>query len=127
MERIRVSSGNPMEASVGYSRASRVGRTIAVSGTVAVWPDGHVDPDPGAQARRALEIVAAALAEVGASVADVVRTRIYVVDAADFPAVAAVHGEVFGDLRPACTALVVAALLDPRWRVEIEADAVAPD
>jgi enamine deaminase RidA (YjgF/YER057c/UK114 family) len=113
-----------MEAAVGYSRAVRVGDQVHVSGTCAVWPDGEVDPDPGAQARRALEIVGGALGEVGASFADVVRTRIYLVDAADFAAVAAVHGEVFGDIRPACTGVVVAALLDPRWKVEIEADAV---
>jgi enamine deaminase RidA (YjgF/YER057c/UK114 family) len=127
MERTRVSSGNPMEASVGYSRAVRAGRTVAVSGTVAVWPDGEVDPDPGVQAHRALEIIGLALAEVGCTFADVVRTRIFVVDGADFPAVAAAHGEVFGEIRPACSGLVVAALLDPRWKVEIEVDAVAPD
>jgi enamine deaminase RidA (YjgF/YER057c/UK114 family) len=124
LDRRRVASGNPMEAVVGYSRAVRVGDQVHVSGTCAVWPDGEVDPDPGAQARRALEIVGGALGEVGASFADVVRTRIYLVDAADFAAVAAVHGEVFGDIRPACTGVVVAALLDPRWKVEIEADAV---
>lgn len=124
MERTTVSSGNPLEATVGYSRAVRVGERVLVSGTVAVWPDGHVDPDPGVQARRVLEIVGDALAEVGASFADVVRTRIYLVDAADFPAVAAAHGEVFGTVRPACTGVVVAALLDERWKVEIEAEAI---
>ena len=113
-----------MEATVGYSRAVRVGDQIFVSGTCAVWPDGEVDPDAGVQARRALEIVASALSEVGSSLADVVRTRIYLVDVEDFESVAAAHGEVFGDVRPACTGVVVAALLDPRWKVEIEVDAV---
>jgi len=124
MERQVVSSGNPMEPVVGYSRAVRVGDRVVVAGTCAVWPDGSVDPDPGVQARRALAIIGDALAEVGASFADVVRTRIFVVDAADFPAVGEVHGEVFGAIRPACSGVVVKALLDPRWKVEIEADAV---
>ncbi len=121
-ERLRITSGNPMEGEVGYCRAVRAGDRIWVSGTAPVWPDGSVDPDVGAQARRCVEIIAAALDEAGASLADVVRTRIYLVDAADFPAVAAVHGEAFGSVRPACTGVVVAALLDPRWRVEIEVD-----
>ena len=124
MERRAVSSGNPMEQSVGYSRAVRVGDRVCVSGTCAVWPDGSVDPDVGAQARRCLEIIGAALTELGASFADVVRTRMYVVDAGDFPAVAAAHGEVFAAVRPASTGVVVAALLDPRWKVEIEVEAV---
>lgn len=122
--RARVSSGNPMEGVVGYSRAVRVGDQVHVAGTCAVWPDGSVDPDAGVQARRALEIIGEALAEVGASFADVVRTRLYLVDAADLEAVAAAHGDVFGDVRPACTGVVVAALLDERWKVEIEADAI---
>jgi enamine deaminase RidA (YjgF/YER057c/UK114 family) len=113
-----------MEQVVGYSRAVRVGDRVVVAGTCAVWPDGSVDPDPGVQARRALEIIGAALGEAGASFADVVRTRLYVVDAADFPAVGEAHGEVFADVRPACTGVVVQALLDPRWKVEIEAEAV---
>jgi enamine deaminase RidA (YjgF/YER057c/UK114 family) len=119
-----VSSANPLEATVGYSRAVRVGDRVWVSGTCAVWPDGSVDPDPGAQARRIFEIVGAALAEAGASLADVVRTRMFVLDVADFPSVAEVHGEVFGDIRPATSGLVVSALVDPRWKVEIEFEAV---
>lgn len=118
------SSGNPMEQVVGYSRAVRVGNQVHVAGTCAVWPDGSVDPDPGVQARRALEIIGDALSAVGASFADVVRTRLYLVDPADFDAVAAAHGEVFADVRPACTGVVVAALLDDRWKVEVEVDAV---
>ena len=123
MPRQVVSSGNPMEQTFGYSRAVREGDRVWVAGTCAVWPDGSVDPDVEVQTRRCLEIIGAALAEVGASFADVVRTRMYVVDIADFPTVATVHGEVFGDVRPATTGLVVAGLVDPRWKVEIEVDA----
>ena len=97
---------------------------MAVSGTAPVWPDGHVDPDPAVQARRCWEIVVAALTELGAGVGDVVRTRQYVVRADVAEAVGAVHGEVFGDVRPASTMVVVAGLLDPRWLVEVEAEAV---
>ena len=112
---------------MGFSRATRVGATVSVSGTAPIWPDGHVDPDPAVQARRCWEIVAAALADLGASVADVVRTRQYVVTGDVAEAVGAVHGEVFRDVRPASTMVVVAALLDPRRVVEVEADAVVPD
>jgi enamine deaminase RidA (YjgF/YER057c/UK114 family) len=124
MERMVVASGNPMEAQVGYSRAVRVGDQVWVSGTCAVWPDGSVDPDVTVQSRRAFEIIGAALQELGAGFDDVVRTRMYVVDAADFPALAAVHGEVLGEVRPATSGIVVRALLDPRWKVEIEVEAV---
>jgi enamine deaminase RidA (YjgF/YER057c/UK114 family) len=124
--RRRVASGSPYEAAIGFSRAVRLGDRVLVSGTAPVWPDGSCDPDPAAQARRCLEIVAAALEEAGAALADVVRTRVFLVDAADAPAVSAVHGEAFGAVRPAATMVVVAALLDPRWRVEIEAEAVTP-
>ncbi len=111
---------------MGYCRAVRVGDTIHVSGTAPNWPDGHIDPDPEAQARRVLEIIGAALTEAGASFADVVRTRVYLVDAADFDAVARAHGAVFGDIRPANTTVVVKALLNPAWRLEVEADAILP-
>ena len=124
MERRHARSGSPYEETIGFSRAVRVGSTVAVSGTAPVWPDGHVDPDPAAQARRCWEIVLAALEELGASVHDVVRTRQYVVRAEVADAVGAMHGQVFGDVRPASTMVVVAALLDPRWVVEVEADAV---
>lgn len=119
-----VSSGSPWELVVGYSRAVRVGPRVVVAGTAPQWPDGTVDPDPAVQARRCLEIIGAALEEAGASFADVVRTRMYLVDAADFDAIGPVHGEVFGEIRPANTTVVVAALLNPAWRVEIEAEAV---
>jgi len=124
MSRTSARSGSPFEASVGFSRAVRVGSTIAVSGTAPVWPDGTVDPDPAVQARRCWEIMLAALEELGGTVDDVVRTRQYVVDPADADAVGAVHGEVFGSVRPASTMVVVAALLDPRWKVEMELDAI---
>lgn len=123
-DRRRVSSGSPWELIVGYSRAVAVGDRVFVAGTAPQWADGHVDPDPAVQMRRCLEIVAKALAAVGSSMADVVRTRVYLVDARDFDAVGAVHGEVFGDVRPANTTVVVAALLDPAWKVEVEVEAV---
>ena len=124
MERRHARSGSPYEETIGFSRAVRVGSRVAVSGTAPVWPDGHVDPDAAVQARRCWEIVVAALAELGSGVGDVVRTRQYVVLADVAEAVGAVHGEVFGDVRPASTMVVVAGLLDPRWLVEVEAEAV---
>ncbi|WP_395659406.1 RidA family protein [Nocardioides sp.] len=127
MGRQQARSGSPYEASIGFSRALRVGDLVAVSGTAPVWPDGSVDPDPAVQARRCWEIALAALAELGGTPADVVRTRQLLVDRADADAVGAVHGEVFGDVRPASTMVVVAGLLDPRWKVEIELDAVLAD
>jgi enamine deaminase RidA (YjgF/YER057c/UK114 family) len=109
---------------MGFSRAVRVGDRVLVAGTAPVWPDGEVDPDASVQARRCLEIVGEALKEAGASLGDVVRTRMYVVDAADSEAIGRVHGEVFGEVRPVSTMVVVAGLLDRRWKVEIEAEAV---
>ena len=126
--RQRISSGSPYELTVGYSRAVRVGDRVVVSGTAPQWPDSTVDPDPAAQARRCFEIIGAALEDAGSSFADVVRTRVYLIDAVDFAAVSSVHGEVFSDVRPANTTLVVAALLDPLWKVEIEVEAlIIPD
>ncbi|TXL56551.1 RidA family protein [Aeromicrobium terrae] len=124
MTRRHARSGSPFEDSIGFSRAVRVGETVAVSGTAPVWPDGHVDPDPAVQARRCWEIALDALAELGGTPADVVRTRQLIIDAADADAIGAVHGETFGDVRPASTMVVVAGLLDPRWKVEVELDAV---
>lgn len=124
MERQHARSGSPFEQSIGFSRAVRVGPSVTVSGTAPVWPDGHVDPDPAVQARRCWEIMLAALEELGGGVEHVVRTRQYVVDPADADAVGAVHGEIFGAVRPASTMVVVAALLDPRWKVEMELDAI---
>jgi enamine deaminase RidA (YjgF/YER057c/UK114 family) len=122
----RVSSGSPYEPVFGFSRALRVGERVLVAGTAPIWPDGSCDPDPEAQAARCFEIITAALAEVGAGPEHVVRTRMYVVDAADWEAVARAHGAVFAGVRPVATMVVVAGLLDPRWRVEIEAEAVLP-
>ena len=120
----RVGSGSPFEPLIGFSRAVRVGDRVAVSGTAPVWPDGSCPDDAGVQARRCLEIIVAALAEAGAAPTDVIRTRMFITAAEDADAVGAAHGEVFGAHRPAATMVVVTGLLDPRWRVEIEADAV---
>ncbi len=125
MERRRVSSGSPYERVVGFSRAVRAGPHVHVAGTAPVMPDGAPPPvDAYGQARRCLEIILEALAAAGAGPEHVVRTRIYATRREDFEEIARAHGEVFGEIRPANTYVVV-ALLDPRWRVEIEADAVA--
>ncbi len=122
--RQRVSSGSPFETSVGFSRAVRVGDRVLVAGTAPIWPDGSCDPDPEAQAARCLEIIVTALREAGAGPEHVVRTRVYLTAAADHEAVGRAHGAVFGTVRPASTMIVIAALLDPRWKVEIEAEAI---
>jgi len=119
-----VSSGSPYEPTIGFSRAVRVGDRVLVAGTAPVEADGGCAPDVAAQARRCLAIITEALAEAGASPADVVRTRMFLLDAADAEAVGAVHGEVFGQVRPVSTMVVVSGLIDPRWRVEIEAEAI---
>ncbi|HET9436310.1 MAG TPA: Rid family hydrolase [Candidatus Limnocylindrales bacterium] len=124
--RRRISSGGPWEASVGYSRAIVAGDACHVSGTTDAGPDGRSrNPgDAAAQARAAWVIVRAALEEGGFTIDDVVRTRMYVTRLEDADAVAAVHGEVFGAVRPAATFVVVAALIEPSLLVEVEADAV---
>jgi enamine deaminase RidA (YjgF/YER057c/UK114 family) len=125
VERRKVASGSPYEPVIGFSRALVAGRHIAVSGTAPIMPNGGEPPaDAYGQAKRCLEIIEAALAEAGGSLADVVRTRMYLVDAADWEEVGRAHGEVFSDVRPASTMVVVARLIDPRWRVEMEADAI---
>jgi enamine deaminase RidA (YjgF/YER057c/UK114 family) len=123
--RRRISSGGPWEASAGYSRAIVVGKTCLVSGTTDAGPGGESrhPGDAGAQARAAWAIVENALAEAGFSLRDVVRTRMYVVSIDDAPAVAAVHGELFGEVRPASTLVQVAGLMEPSLLVEVEADA----
>lgn len=126
MERQRILSGSSYEAAVGYSRAVRVGDRVLVSGTAPIWPDGSCDPDPQAQAGRCVEIILGALAEAGAGPEDVVRTRMYIVDPADAGAVGRAHAAAFGETGPASTMVIVAGLVDPRWRVEIEAEAVTP-
>lgn len=124
MERQLISSGSPFEPTIGFSRAVRVGDRVLVSGTAPVFPDGSCPEDVEAQTRRCWAIVEAALTEAGADLADVVRTRQYLLDASDADAVSRVHGELFGDVRPASTMIVVAGFLDERWRVEVEAEAV---
>jgi enamine deaminase RidA (YjgF/YER057c/UK114 family) len=123
-ERQRISSESPFEATIGFSRAIRIGNRVLVSGTAPVWPDGSCPDDAEAQATRCFEIILAALAEAGASAADVVRTRMYLTDPADGEAVGRAHGQIFGAVRPAATMVAVSALLDPRWKIEIEAEAV---
>ena len=128
MTRSRVSSGAPWEAQVGYCRAVRTGPHIAVSGTAPVTPDGAVfaPGDAYAQAQRCIEIIAGALAELGAGLEHVVRTRLFVTDIGQWEAIGRAHGEAFGDIRPAATMVQVAALIDPEMLVEIEADAFVP-
>jgi enamine deaminase RidA (YjgF/YER057c/UK114 family) len=120
-----ISSGGPWEARFGYSRAVVLGGEAFVSGTTDAGPDGRsLHPgDVAAQARAVFEIIGRALGEAGLSLADVVRTRMFVTDLADITPVTTVHGEVFRDIRPAATVVVVAALIDPTLLVEIEVDA----
>jgi enamine deaminase RidA (YjgF/YER057c/UK114 family) len=120
----RITSGSPFESRIGFSRAIRVDDRVWVSGTGPVWPDGTCPDDAGAQARRCFEIILAAWSEAGAAAEDVVRTRMFLTSAADAEAVSAAHGELFGAVRPAATMVVIAGLLDPRWKVEIEAEAL---
>jgi enamine deaminase RidA (YjgF/YER057c/UK114 family) len=122
--RQHVSSGSPYEPKIGISRAVRSGDRVLVSGTAPIWPDGSCDPDAAVQAGRCFEIIVAALRELGAEPTDVVRTRMFITDPADGEAVGAAHAEVFGEARPVSTMVVVTGFLDPRWKVEIEAEAV---
>jgi enamine deaminase RidA (YjgF/YER057c/UK114 family) len=124
MERQRIASGSPFEPVMGFSRAVRVGQHVFVAGTAPVMPDGGDPPaDAFGQTRRCLEIVVAALREAGAGPEHVVRTRIFATSPDYFDDVARAHGAVFGDVRPACT-YVITKLIDPRWLVEIEAEAL---
>ena len=124
-----VSSGSPYEPRVGISRAVRAGPLLVVSGTAPLGPDGRTVGvgDAGAQARRCLEIIQRALESAGATLADVVRTRILLTRIEDWEAVARAHGEVFRDIRPANTIMQVTRFIDPEWLVEIEAVAFVPD
>jgi enamine deaminase RidA (YjgF/YER057c/UK114 family) len=126
--RTSTTGSSPYEAAYGFSRALRVGNRILVSGTAPVEPDGSsTSGDAAAQARRCLAIILTAIEELGGSAADVVRTRMFITDPADADAIGAVHGEVFGTIRPAATMVVVSALLRPEWRIEIEAEALVGD
>ena len=126
-QRLNVGSGGPWEARVGYSRAVRVGPNVWVAGSTAMTPEGLVgEGDPYRQAVQAFRTIEAALAKAGAGLADVVATRMYVTDMANWEAVARAHGELFGSIRPAATMVQVAALIDPRMLVEIEAQACVP-
>lgn len=124
-DRRRISSGGPFEAATGYSRAVVVGDSCFVSGTTDAGPGGvSLNPgDAGAQARASWAIIERALGEAGFSLGDVVRTRTYLVSIEDAPAVAAVHGELFGEILPAATLIQVGALVNPTLLVEVEADA----
>lgn len=126
-QRQAVSSGSPLEQEYGYCRAVRIGPVIHVAGTAPIWPDGSVDPDAGIQARRCFEIIVNALAEIGATPSDVARVRVFVTSATVAGAVGRAHRDAFGGAPPAMSMVVVAGLLDPRWLVEIEADAVLAD
>jgi enamine deaminase RidA (YjgF/YER057c/UK114 family) len=119
--RKNISGTSPYEPIIGFSRAVRMGNSVFLSGTA---PVGAEDQDAAGQTRRIFEIAAAALAQAGAGFEDVVRTRIYLTRAEDWEAVGRVHGEYFSKIRPAATMVVVAELLNPAWRVEIEMDAV---
>src|ERR1700694_3967163 len=113
-DRQRVSSGSKYEASIGFSRALRVGRNVYVSGTAPIWPDGSCDPDPEIQAPRCLEVIFQALAGAGPTAKHVVRRRIFLTDPGYADAVSRAHGAVFGEVRPASTMVVIVGMLDPR-------------
>jgi enamine deaminase RidA (YjgF/YER057c/UK114 family) len=123
-DRQRVASGSPFEPTIGFCRAMRVGDRVLVAGTAPIWPDGSCDPDPGVQASRCFAIILEAMQKLGAEPKHVVRTRMFLTDASYAEAVGAAHGAIFADVRPVATMVVVAGLLDPRWKVEIEAEAI---
>jgi enamine deaminase RidA (YjgF/YER057c/UK114 family) len=118
-----VGSGSPFEDTIGFSRAVRVGSRCLVAGTAPTWPDGSCPDDAETQARRCFEIIGQALSDLGSSLDEVIRTRVYLVDTGDAQAVGRAHADAVGRIRPVATMVVVAGLLDPRWRVEIEAEA----
>jgi enamine deaminase RidA (YjgF/YER057c/UK114 family) len=125
VDRQLISSGSPYETRLGYSRAVRVGDRVFIAGCAAIMPDDADPPsDSFGQAKRCIERIGRALEDAGGSLSDVVRTRVYLTPAADFESFGRAHGEAFGEIRPANTTVVVAALVDPRWLLEIEAEAV---
>jgi enamine deaminase RidA (YjgF/YER057c/UK114 family) len=124
MDRQNIASGSPYEPIMGFSRAVRAGQHVFVAGTAPVMPEGEeLPPDAYGQTKCCLEIIVAALREAGAGPEHVVRTRIFATSAEIFEEVARAHGAVFADVRPACT-FVITKLIDPRWHVEIEAEAL---
>jgi len=127
MTRQRVSSGSPWEPKVGFSRAVRVGDRVLSAGTGPIWPDGSCDSDPEVQASRCFEIALLAMGRAGAAPRHVVRTRMYITNAKDSDAVGRAHKAFFGGVRPVATMIVVAGLLDKRWKVEVELEAVIDD
>jgi enamine deaminase RidA (YjgF/YER057c/UK114 family) len=128
MKKTRVQSRSPYERAYGFCRALRTGNRIDVAGTAPIAPPGEPLVEGAyAQMQRCGAIIARALAEVGGSMRDVVRTRMYITDPADADEVGRAHGELFGDAPPAATMVVVAALLDPAWKVEVEAEAIVDD
>jgi len=125
MERQRITSGGAYEAVFGYCRAVRLGKQVFVAGTAPAMPDGADPPgDSYGQAMRCFEIIGAALAEAGGGFAHVVRTRMYLTPAADFEQCGRAHGEIFHDVRPVNTTVIIAGLIDPRWHLEIDVDAI---
>jgi enamine deaminase RidA (YjgF/YER057c/UK114 family) len=124
--RQNISSGAPWEPLVGYSRAVRVGRFVAVSGSAAVGPDGELvgAGDPYAQAKQCIRVIEDSLTKAGAGLRDVVRTRTFVTDIELWPAIAKAHQEAFGEVMPATSMVEVSRLIDPAMLVEIEADAI---
>jgi enamine deaminase RidA (YjgF/YER057c/UK114 family) len=126
MTRQNVSSGSPYEPIIGFSRAVRIGNTIAVGGTAPIGVDGKTAGlgDPAAQTRRCIEIIKAAIEKAGGKIENVIRTRVFLTRQEDWELIGRAHGEAFGAIRPASTMAVVKALLNDEWLVEIEADAI---
>jgi enamine deaminase RidA (YjgF/YER057c/UK114 family) len=128
VERVSVSSGSPYEPIMGYCRAVRIGHQVFVAGSAPIMPEGADPPeDTYGQTRRCLEIIGTALEQADAALEDVVRTRVYMTPAGDFDEMARAHGDVFRDIRPVNTTVIVHSLVDPRWVLEIDADAVISD
>ena len=129
MTRTNISTGGALEEKYSYSRAVRIGNVVKVSGTCAVDPEGNTVGvgDVAAQVARCFEIISSALEGAGSGLGDIVINRVYLTDIDDAPAAGEVHGAIFGEVRPACTMMAVAALVNPEFLVEIECEAVIPD